>query len=204
MSQKQQVTQPSDFIIDPSRDGVTNALWKAYTGALALAATTPDRFRFNADDAVVRADLLFGIVEFAVRFPLTGVQAVTNLVNDIAFGLKNQSMGNLAKIDLFADKSENTLTFRTYDDCGTVQSTVIPWDTDWNGALTIFRFGWSDAHVSLDVLQAAGTAFTNLANHTTRVPLRALNPFVTVVGAENLDVDFIAIKNVQHSSIMLI
>lgn len=204
MPLQRQTTQPSDFIVDPARDGIANALWKFYTGAGALAGTTPDRFRFNADDAVVRADCLNGIFDFAVRFPLAGVQTPTNLVNDITFGLKNQSIGNLGKIDFFVDKSENNATFRTYDEFGTVQSTVIAWDTDWNGALTIFRIGWDGKHISFDVMEAAATSFTNLANHTTRIPTRPLNPFVTVVGAENFDVDFIGIKNVQHSSIMLI
>lgn len=201
---KQQVAQPSEVIVDPNRDGIANALWKANSGTLALAGTTPDRFRFNTDDAVVRIDCLHGIFEFAVRFPTTGAQTPTNLANDIAFGLKNLSLGNLAKVDVFIDKSENSITFRTYDDYGTAEEATLEWDTDWNSALTIFRIGWSKDHVSLDVLVNSGTAWVNLASHTTRVPQRPLNPFVNVVGADDFDVDFIAIRNVQNSSVMLI
>lgn len=203
MPLNQNVNQPLNFVIDPVRDGVANILWKAVSGTLALAGTTPDRFRFNTDDAIVRADLLYGVYDFAVRFPTTGIQTPTNLTNDIAFGLKNASMGNLGKIDFFVDQSGNSATFRTYDEFGTVQSTTITWDTDWNNALTVFRFGWSASQVSLDVLVNGETSFSNLATHETRVPNKPLNPFVNVVGGDNFDVDFIAVKNAQSNSIAI-
>jgi len=204
MPLQRQVSQPSDFIVDPNRDGVANALWYTNSGTLALAGTTPDRFRFNTDDGIVRMDMLDGQIEFAVRFPTTGVQTPTDLTDDIAFGLKNASMGNYAKIDVFIDQSGNSITFRTYDDAAQAQTTTLTWDTDWNTDLTIFRIGWDKAHVSLEVLVNADTSFTTLANHTTRVPRRPLNPFINVVGADNFDVDFLAVRNAQHSSIMLI
>lgn len=198
------VAQPTYFIVDPDRDGVANALWYVETGALALSGASPDQFRFNADSGVVRADLLHGIFDFSVNFPLAGVQTPTNLVNDISFGLKNAAMGNLGKIDIFIDQSGDSIVFRTYDEFGTVESTALTWDTDWNGVQTIFRFSWSDGQVALQVLNNGDTAYSTLATHTTRIPIRPLNLFVTVVGAENLDVDFIAVRNAQYSSIMLI
>lgn len=210
MSRQAQTSQPSDFIVDPARDGVANALWKFYTGAGALSAATPDQFRFNADDAVVRADVLHGILDFSVRLPLTGVQTPTDLTNDISFGLKNQSLGNLGKIELFFDQSADAVHFRTYDDFGTLKQTVVTFDTAWNDdAQTIFRLSWAPSHVSLEKMEASDTAFTFIASHKdedadTGVPTRPLNPFVTVVGAENLDVDFIGVKRAVHSSIMLI
>lgn len=200
----QKVSQPSDFVIDPIRDGVSNALWKAISGSLALAATTPDRFRFNTDDAIVRADVKFGIFDFAVRFPTTGAQTPTDLTDDISFGLKNASMGNACKVDLFVDQSGDSATFRTYDEFGTVEQTGITWDTDWNNALTVFRIGWSKDQVTLSVQANGDTAFTILATHKTSLPNRALNPFINVVGADNFDVDYISCRNVQNSSIMLI
>lgn len=203
MSQKQQVSQPSHFLVDPNRDGIANALWKANSGTLALAGTTPDAFRFNADDAVVRADLLHANVEFGVKFPTVGAETPADLVNDIAFGLKNLSLGNLGKIDVFIDQSEDTMAFRTYDNYGTVQETALTWDTDWNSALTLFRFGWASSHVTLSVLNFEATEWEVLASHA-RVPSRPLNPFVHVVGADNLDVNFISVANAQHSNIMLI
>lgn len=198
------VAQPTHFIVDPARDGVANALWYTNSGALALSGASPNQFRFNTDDGIVRADLLYGVFEFSVRFPLAGVQTPTNLVNDIAFGLKNASMGNFGKIDVFIDQSGDSITFRTYDEFGTVQDTVLTWDTDWNTVQTIFRISWSQGQVTLEVLPNAATAWVALASHTARIPNRPLNPFVTVVGAENLDVDFIAVRNAQYSSIMLI
>ena len=198
------ISSPSNFIVDPDRDGVANALWFANTGTLALAGTAPDRFRFNADDGIVRTDLRYATVAFAVNIPLTGVQTVTNLVNDIAFGLKNVSLDTLGKIDLFFDKSENTATFRTYDDFGTVETTAITYATAWNGVRTLFEFGWTEEGVTLYVVADGGTSRTTLAKHTTSTPSRPLNPFVTVVGAEDLDVYFIAVKNAQSSSIMLV
>jgi len=197
----QKIAQPTHFILDPNRDGIANALWYANSGALAISG---GKFRFNADDGIVRADLLYGIFEFSVNFPLAGVQTPTNLVNDIAFGLKNASMGNFGKIDVFIDQSEDDAAFRTYDEFGTLQETIFDWDTDWNAAQTIFRICWSDTQVTLQVLNDGETAWVSLVSHTTRIPNRPLNPFVNVVGAENLDVDFIAVRNAQYSSIMLI
>jgi len=204
MSILHQTTQPSNFIVDPNRDGIANALWKAISGTLALSGATPDKFRFNTDHAQVRADLRYAIVEFSLTFPTTGVQTPTNLANDVSFGLENYSLGNLGRIEVFIDKSENTIVFRSYDDYGTVQSSTITWDTDWNNAQTIFRFGWSRAHAALDVLQAGATAFVNLADHETRVPSRPLTPFVNVVGNDNVDCEFINVKDAQTSSVMLI
>jgi len=197
-------SQPSDFIVDPARDGIANALWFANSGTLALSGASPEQFRFNTDDAIIRADVKYGVFEFAVTFPTTGVQTPTDLTDDVAFGLKNISMGDYGKIDVFVDQSGDSITFRTYNNEGTIQSTTLTWDTDWNNALTIFRFGWGDNHVSLDVLVNAATTWTNLANHETSFPTRPLNMFVNVVGADNFDVDFIAARNVQNSSIMLI
>lgn len=204
MSLRTQTTQPSEFIADPSRDGIANALWLANVGTLALAGTTPNRYRVNTGDFIYRADIKHGIIEFAVRVPLAGVQTPTNLVDDLAFGLKNISMQNLAKIDIFIDKSADAIYFRTYDDFGTVETSTLTWDTAWNGALTLFRFGWSGSHVSLDVAANGDTAYTHLADHKVSVPDRPLNPFITAVGAENLDVDFMSFSNIQNSSIMLV
>lgn len=204
MTARVPVSQPSTFVLDPNRDNITNALWKAASGTLALAGTSPDRFRFNTDDAVVRADLKYGQFIFAVRFPTSGAQSPTNLTDDIAFGLKNLSMGDLGKIDVFVDQSGDSITFRTYDEFGTLQSTTLTWDTNWNSSLTLFKLGWFQNHVSLDVLNDGGTSYTNLANHTTSVPNMPLNLFVNAVGADDFDVDFIMAKNAQNSSIMLI
>lgn len=199
-----QTAQPLSFIIDPARDGIANALWYANSGTLALSGSTPEKFRFNTDDAIARVDLLFAVVEFAITFPTTGVQTPTNLANNIAFGLKNASMGLLGKIDVLISQSGNSIVFRTYDEFGTVESTTLTWNTAWNSALTLFRFGWAKDHVSIEVLPAAATAWVALANHSTRVPSRPLNPFFNVVGNDNVDVSFIAIKPAQGNSIMLI
>jgi hypothetical protein len=201
MADKQQTPQPSYFIVDPARDGVANALWKFATGSGAVES---NKFRFNADDGVVRSDCRYGIFEFPVTFPLTGVQTPTNLVDDISFGLKGLGLSGFDSIQLFVDKSANKAYFRTVDEFGTQQETEITWDTGWNGAVTIFRFGWSKNNVSIDVLANGGTSWSNLANHSTNVPSRPLNPFVTVVGAENFDVNFISVKNAQSVSTMLI
>ena len=205
---EQHSSQPSHFIVDPNRDGIANALWKTISGTPAVNGSLPDIvFRFNTAHGLVRADCLHGQFDFSVKFPLAGANTVTNLVNDISFGLENVSLGNLCRIEFFADKSANKAYFRTYDEFGTVTSTEVTWAVAWNGVATVFRFGWSDNGVSLQVLANAGTAFTSLATHKVadyNIPNRALNPFVNVVGAENLDVDFISMRNVQHSSIMLI
>lgn len=195
------VAQPSNFIIDPQRDAVDNALWKAATGTPAVSG---GKFRFNTAQGVARVNCLYGLFDFSVNFPTTGIQTPTNLTDDLAFGLKNLSLGNLSKIDVFIDQSGDSITFRTYDEFGTVQSTVLTWDTDWNSAQTIFRIGWSKNGVSLSVLTNGATSFTALATHSTSIPNRPLDIFVQAVGADNFDLDFIALKNVQSSSILLI
>lgn len=204
MPAQKQTSQPTSFIIDPVRDGASSLL-KALTGSVALAGTTPEKFRLNADDIVVVADLQYAIVDISVNIPLTTGQTPTDLVNDISFGLKNASMPALGKIDVFLDQSGDSITFRTYDDFGTAQSTTLTYDDDWNGAQVIFRFGWAPDHVSLATcIVGTDTAFTVIANHTTSVPTRALNMFATVVGAENLDIDFFAVKQAEHSLILIL
>lgn len=189
------------FVVDPQRDGVDNALWLPVTGTLQVASS---KFRFNASEGLVRADLLYGRYEIPVTFPLTGVQTVTNLVNDIEFGLKNLALGNKGKIMLFADKSEDTFQFTTYDDVGTAQTTSITWHTAWNGAEARFRIEWFTDRIILSVLSNGSTIWEILATHKTSVGVYPLNPYVKVTGAENLDVSYILVEKAKESSIMLI
>lgn len=189
------------FVVDPQRDGVDTALWLAVTGTPTVAS---GKFRFNAAEGLVRADLLYGRYEFAVTTPLTGSQTVTNLVNDIEFGLKNLSLGNKGKIMLFADKSENTFQFSTYDDLGTVQTTAITWHTGWNAVEARFRIEWFTDRIVLSVLTGSSTTWEILASHKTSVGVYPLNPYVKVTGAENFDVSYILVEKAKESSIMLI
>ena len=189
------------FVVDPQRDGIDNALWLTVSGAPAVAS---NKFRFNASEGLVRADLLYGRFEFAVTAPLTGVQTVTDLVNDIEFGLKNLSLGTKGKIMLFADKSEDTFQFSTYDDVGTIQTTAITWHTGWNGAEARFRIEWFQDRIVLSVLTSGSSIWEILASHKTRVGVYPLNPYVKVTGAENFDVAYILVEKAKESSIMLI
>lgn len=193
------------FVVDPQRDGVDNALWYFPTGTGAVAS---NKFRFNTAEGVVRSDLLYGRYEFNVTFPLTGSQTVTNLVNDIEFGLKNLSLGNLGKIYAFADKSEDKFFFRTYDDQGVVQETEITWHASgtlgWNGVAARFRIEWFNDRVIFSVLTNTSSTWEILATHKVRVGVYPLNPYVKVVGAENFDVAYILVEKAKESSIMLI
>ena len=189
------------FVVDPQRDGVENALWLAVSGTLSVAS---NKFRFNAAEGLVRADLLYGRYEFPVTYPLTGSQTPTNLVNDIEFGLKNLSLGNKGKIKLLASKSGNSIVFTTYDDSGVAQNTTITWHIGWNGVETRFRIDWFQDRIGLSVLTGSDTEWEILANHKTRVGVYPLNPYVKVTGAENLDVAYILVEKAKESSIMLI
>ena len=195
-------TSPVSFIVDPQRDGVSNALWFEADPTLALSG---NKFRFNAASGVVRADVKYGRFEFSVTYPLTTGQTPTNLVNDIEFGLKNLSLGTLGKISVLADKSEDTFTFNTYDICGTaVQSTTITCTDAWGGAVTRFIIEWYNDRIRLLVIDPSATATRVLAEHKTKIGSYPLNPFVTVVGAESFDVDYIVVDNANKNSIMLI
>ncbi|HQB65735.1 MAG TPA: hypothetical protein PK616_07580, partial [Fibrobacteraceae bacterium] len=132
------------------------------------------------------------------------VNDVADLVNDIEFGLKNLALGTKSKIQLFADKSEGTLTFNTHDRNGTVQTTTIQWQGAWNSAVTRFIIDWFNDRIVLSVINANTTTEVVLATHKTRVGQHPLNPYVKVTGAENLDVDYISIERTKSSSIMLI
>jgi hypothetical protein len=192
------------FIVDPQRDGIDNALWKAVTGTPIVSG---GKFRFNANEGLIRADLLYGRVIFPITLPLTGgetPQAITDLVADIEFGLKNLSLGNIGKISVLFDKSEDILTFSTYDRFGTVQSTNIVLDTAWNSAVTSFIIDWFNDRIVLSVVNTSGTSEKVIATHKTRVGQHPLNPFIKVTGAENLDVSYVAIEKAKSSSLMLI
>lgn len=189
------------FVVDPQRDGVDNALWLTVAGTLAVAS---NKFRFNASEGLVRADLLYGRYEFAVTYPLTGVQTPTNLVNDLEFGLKNLSLGNKGKIKLLASKSGNSIVFTTYDDQGTAQNTTIQWHTGWNGVEARFRIEWFQDRIILSVLTGSDSIWEIIATHKTSVGVYPLNPYVKATGAENFDVAYILVEKAKESSIMLI
>lgn len=71
-------TSPVSFIVDPQRDGISNALWKVVSGTPAVSS---NKFRFNTAEGLVRADVKFGRYEFAVTFPTTGSQTPTSLIS---------------------------------------------------------------------------------------------------------------------------
>jgi len=199
------VVSPESFVVDPIRDGVANALWANIAGTPAVAS---NKFRFNADESLVRADLKFCRLEFMVNIPLTGVQTPADLVNDVEFGLKNVALGNKGKITVLLDQSEGTISFSAYDETGTVIETVtFDWDTDWNGTDTKFIIFWASDRA---VLYVDGADPSNKVAEIqkpsdigvfSRYPL---NPWIKVTGAENVDVAYIAVDNAQSSSIMLI
>lgn len=191
------------FIVDPQRDGIDNALWKAVTGTPTVSG---GKFRFNTQEGLVRADLLYGRIEFSVTLPITAVSGViSDLANDIEFGLKNLSLGNKSKIQVLFDDSENTLTLNTYDRNGvTVQTTNIPLQVAWNSAVTRFIIDWFQDRIVLSVVNAGTATEIVLAEHKTRVGQHPLNPYIKVVGADNFDVDYIAVEKTKGSSLMLI
>lgn len=204
------VFTPQSFVVDPLRDGAANALWAKIsgTGSLGLSGDSPNQFRFNTIEAVVRADLKFARVEFSVQFPMTGVQTISSLANDVEFGLKNAALGDKGKIVVFADKSENTIDFRMYDESGAIIGAAVPfkWDTAWNATTTKFIIFWANDRV---LLFAGGSALTKKVAEIVRddkgqVPRYALNPYIKVTGNDNIDIDYIAVDNAQSNSIMLI
>lgn len=189
------------FVVDPQRDGVANALWKFVVGTPSV---TGNKFRFNTAEGLVRADVYQGRFEFSVTIPLTGVQTPTNLVNDIEFGLKNLSFGNIGKIQIIAKQSTNKFTLNTYDMFGTVQTTDITYRTGWNGVVVRFAILWFQDRVRLMVIEPSGTVEQVLAEHKVNVSDMPLNPYVKATGNDNFDVDFILVDKSRTSSIMLI
>lgn len=133
------------------------------------------------------------------------INSAGDLVNDIEFGLKNLSLGNISKIQVLADKSEDAFLFKTYDRNGiTAQSTTIQWQGEWNSAVARFVIDWFIDRVRLSVVNAGTETEITLAEHKTKVGQHPLNPYVKVVGAENLDVNYIAVEKAKGSSLMLI
>jgi hypothetical protein len=194
-------TSKISFIVDPQRDGIGNALWFVVTGTPAVSSS---RFRFNTAEGLVRSDLKYGRFEFSLVLPTTGVQRPTNLNGDVEFGLKNLSLGTLGKIAIVISKSGNSITLKSYDDYGTLTSTVLTWRDAWNSAQTIFIFEWFNDRVRLSVREASGTTASVEAEHTTGIPNRPLNMYVKASDNDNIDVDFIAVREANVNSTMLI
>lgn len=191
-------------MVDPHRDGVSNALWHHETGSPTVAS---NKGRFNTSESVVRADLKFARVEFRVTFPTTGEETVTDLANDIEFGLKNLALGDAHKVSLLADQSEDTFTFAVYDSAGVaIGSVPITWDTDWNATEVNFAFLWTNDRVVLfiDGEKRAEVKYDSSNTDLGEFGRYPLNPWIKVTGADNLDVTYINVDNAQSSSIMLI
>jgi len=177
-----------------TKDGAGGAVGVAITGA---AQTLSDgvTITFNATTGHTATDSWTIVVS---------LETPADLVNDIEFGLKNLSLGTKGKIAVFADKSEGTFQFLTYDDQGNAQTTTITWNTAWDSVETRFRIEWFNDRIGLEVLTSGSTIWQILASHKTRVGVYALNPYVKVTGAENFDVAYIAVEKAKGSSIMLI
>lgn len=137
-------TQLASFVVDPARDGVTNALWLAVSGTLALSAATPKQFKFNAAEGLVRADIKFGRVEFSVSYPLTGSQTPTTLASDISFGLKNLSLNGKGSVIVNANHLTGNMELIVSDRYGNTQTIAIPWRIAFNAAKKLFVIDWFD------------------------------------------------------------
>lgn len=205
---------PSSFVLDPNRDGIANALWKAAVGTPGVNGSYPDiTFRFNTAEGLVRTDLIYARLEFSCVFPLTGVQTPTNLNNDLEFGFKNASLGDKGKMSVLVDKSDNCAYFRVYDRSGTIKlNQAIAWKTAWNGVSSVWVIFWVNDRVVLRVNGEVVAEYRSSDNVNTTSPVNVqgnvgflpLNPFVIAVGNDNFDLDYIAVTEAKNSSIMLV
>lgn len=192
------IKQPTNYRIDPERDGIDTAIWKTLSGTIALEGGSPDEFIFNEDYATTTLECIRGIFEFAVEFPLTGSQDPSDLVDNIEFGLHGSCWDGFRHIKLLADKTAGTLTFRTTDDLFNEEVTTITWNDAFNGDLVVFTITWNEDRILLHLLGDGGSLSQFVAEHTNHIPTFALNPYVKVDGAENFNIQWITLKNVHQ------
>lgn len=195
-------TSPVSFVIDPQRDGIENALWKEVTPTIAVSG---GKFRFNAAEGLVRADIKYARVEIPMVLPLTTGQNVGDLVNDIEFGLKNLSLGTKGSIKVLLDQSAGNCVFTTCDNLGDSQTTSFTIsDTVNAGEQLVFVIEWFNDRIRLNILEPADLLMRVIVEHRSKVGSYPLNPFISVVGAEDVDVPYIVVDNAHQNSIMLV
>ncbi len=195
-------SQPSFIVVDPIRDGIANALWKNVTGTPTIASS---RFNFNAQEGLIRADLLGAHVEFALKVP-----AVPTTGDVREWGLKNLALGNRSKI--FFGVVDTAFSTNTYDDNGLVTlSSPVTWQAAWTNVDILFIIDWFEDRVVFSVQVVSTGAKSIVAVHKVDastppkpvVGYAPLNPYIKNGNSDNLSSPYILIKS-RNTSILLI
>ena len=176
------------YVYDASIKGGDTTFWAEVIGAIATDTTGMNR-TVRVSSARLHSFLqhLYGEYEFGVRIP-----AVPGATTRQTWGLRNpkNDTGDSGVTDtgaigggiFFSIDTNSVFSVISHDDFGNRQTTVVTWDTDWDGQVAAYQIRWEEDHIKFLVNDSV------IATHTTRVPKNSQPLELRNGTASNMDV----------------
>ena len=169
-----------NFYYDPQRQGYDTTLWKTLSGVPAISGTD---LRFNAASAINYADIFKGKIGFNLTVPVgpAGGQARR-------FGFAQLNLG--AYLGFRVDGA--VFQVETIDGSGNTETSNITWDAAWTGVPVLFEIDWSGFSATF-YINGVKKVFLNGVS----VPKNPLSVYISNGAADNLDLTYLEVKDVQ-------
>ena len=176
------------FYYDPVRQGYDTDTWTTLSGVPVVAA---NKLSLTNASILHFADLFRGDVSFKINIaePTAG--------DDRKIGLTEYNQGSF----LYFKIADDVLTAESSDGT-TTKSVVIPWNSDWTSADTVFRIKWEAGMATFFIggqFKVTLNDASSLDVPTTVIPGGPLSLYVDNVGAGALLVSYIEVLGVQSA-----
>lgn len=166
------------YIYDPVVKQYDTGFWKTTTGTPAMSTVY---LRFTSAGSASFLQHIFADVEFSLNIPTTPSTGEAKV-----WGLRNLYGDDLGAI--YFEITGATFRVISKDDSGSAETTNVTWVSGWEGADTKYRIRWEPDHV---IFYVNGTI---VATHTSKVPSHALAIRILNSDADNVDLEYIAVK----------
>ncbi len=172
------MTNYTNFITDPTRDGVSAVLWRQLTGTTTVSGGS---LRLNAASMVSYGDILRGNFNFSVTIPTAPASGDSK-----TFGIKSIAMGTQAVFNI----TDAVFSVKTTNSAGTTTTTVVPWRSAWTATPAIFSIKWEAGAVKFMI----GGRIIAYHDGISGSPMSL---YLENTDADNMDVSYITATGVE-------
>lgn len=166
------------YVYDPIIKQYDTSFWKSTTGTPAMAT---DVIRYNADASASFGEHIFADVEFNLTVPVAPTAGQARF-----WGLRFPVGTGFGAV--YFEVTGTTFRAVSIGQGGTSETTNITWVTGWTAAAKSYRIRWENDEVRFYV---DGTLYVT---HVAQVPQTALPLMISNGTADNLDLNYVAIR----------
>ena len=178
MAHTLKIDQRDGYVFDPMIKGYATDFWKTLTGTPAMSSNV---LRFTSAKAESYIQHIFGEYEFLLNVPVKPTAGDSR-----QWGLMNPSSTNFGAI--YFDISATVFSLKSYDDNGTLTTTVLNWaDATFSAHAIKFKFRWEPDQI-IAYVNDVKVATINQSS-----PSNALGLYINNGVADNMDLSYILV-----------